>query len=309
MLSKPTFIAELSANHLGSFDRAMRLVDAAYAAGATAVKLQTWSQIALPGYTIHSGPWAGRDLAALYEECRTPWEWHAPLFARCRELGMVGFSSVFDTEALVFLESIGCPMYKVASFEITDLPLIRAIAQTGKPIIISTGMATMREIAEAWQAAIGCKDRMILKCTSSYPAPFAACNLRTIPHMREQFGNVGLSDHTIGFSAAVAAVALGATLIEKHLTLSRADGGPDAGFSSEPHEFYTMVKACREAADALGSVHYGPTEAERCSMIFRRGLWALQDIKAGEPITTQNARSLRPASGMNPDYRTCAETT
>lgn len=302
MRSEPFIIAELSGNHLGSLDRAMRLVQAAADAGADAVKLQTWWQMALPGYVIESGPWAGKDLADLYDECATPWEWHKPIFDRCRELGMVGFSSVFDGPSLIFLEDLGCPIYKIASFEITDLPLIRRVAQTGKPMIISTGMAGHDEIQDACDAAGACADLTLLKCTSAYPAPLSGVNLAAMQSLTTfpRCTAAGLSDHALGITAAVAAVALGATVIEKHLTLSRADGGPDAGFSAEPHEFAAMVKACREAHEALGTVRYGPTDAERGSLQFRRSLWAAQDIKAGELITAENVRSLRPALGIPP---------
>lgn len=301
MVARPFIIAELSCNHLGSLDRAMRLVQAAADAGADAVKLQTWWQMALPGYVIESGPWAGRDLAALYDECATPWEWHKPIFDRCRELGMVGFSSVFDVESLEFLESLGCPIYKIASFEIIDLPLIRAVAATGKPMIISTGMATHDEIQDAATAAEGV-DLTLLRCVSAYPAPLSAANLWSMTALGTFpcCTAYGLSDHTLGTTAAIAAVALGATVIEKHLTLSRADGGPDASFSAEPDEFAAMVKACREAHQALGSVHYGPTEAERGSLQFRRGLWITRDVKAGDELTPDNVRSLRPALGLPP---------
>lgn len=310
-MSNPFIIAELSANHGGSLERALRTVEAAAAAGADAVKLQTWSQMCLPGYVIESGPWAGRELADLYREAKTPWAWHKPIFDRCRELGLVGFSTPFDVEALLFLEELGCPIYKVASFEITDLPLIRRIARTGKPMMISTGMATNDEIVDAIDAADTDQMLTLLKCTSSYPAPFDSLHLATVADIKRRFHRVGLSDHTLGHTAAVAAVALGATVIEKHFTLSRADGGPDAAFSAEPAEFAALVQACRDAHAALGAVHYGPTDAERGSLQFRRGLWVVRDLKAGEAITEQHVRSLRPARGLAPKHlpevigRTC----
>lgn len=299
---KPFIVAEMSCNHLGSLERALRIVDAAAAAGADAVKLQTWSVMAYPGYKIPSGPWAGRDLAELYAEAKTPWEWHEPIFERCKERGIVGFASVFDTEALLFLETLGCPMYKISSFEITDLKLISAVAKTGKPMIVSTGMATELEIHEAMDTMIdnGAQDITLLKCTSSYPASIEACNLATIADMRDQFRcEVGVSDHTLGTSAAIAATALGATMIEKHLTLARADGGPDAGFSAEPAELAAMVAGCREARSAIGEVHYGPTEEEKPSLQFRRSLFAKHNILAGQPILPDQVIALRPAIGLS----------
>lgn len=269
-----TFIvAELSANHNGSLDRALRLVDAAAQAGADAVKFQLYDpdKMAPSDLVIESGPWAGRNARELYREAMTPREWFLPLFDHARRCGIEAFSSVFDIDGLAFLESLGCPRYKIASFEILDLELIRAVAAAGKPLIISTGMATLEEIGSAVFHAGRCDGLTLLKCTSAYPAPPWHANLQTITHLRVRFPHVdvGLSDHTLGIGAAVAATVLGASLIEKHLTLSRADGGPDAAFSSEPHEFAAMVKACREAAQAIGEVRYGPTESERPQLQLR----------------------------------------
>lgn len=268
----PFIVAELSANHLGSLDRAMALVEAASKAGADAIKLQTFtpSQMADAGTILESGPWAGHDLLDLYRQAHTPREWHKPLFDRAIELGLIPFSSVFHPDDVDFLETLGCPMYKISSFELLDLDLIRHVAIIEKPLIISTGMGTEEEIECAVWAA-GARHLTLLKCTSSYPASLEDCNLVTIPVMYELFGcDVGLSDHTLGSTAAVAATALGAVMIEKHLTLSRTDGGLDAGFSAEPEEFSAMVAACKEAAIALGEARFGPTAAEASSLPLRR---------------------------------------
>ena len=300
MSARPFIIAELSANHLGRLERAIALVAAAWDAGADAVKLQTWSQMTIDGRTIDSGPWAGRGMRELYEEARTPWGWHQPLFEAAANLGIECFASAFDPESVDFLEGLGCPRYKVASFEITDVPLIRYIAQTSKPMIISTGMATEREIAEAYAAAdaSGCTDITLLKCTSAYPAKES--NLLTMVDLARKYGRAGFSDHTIGIGAPVAAAALGAVAIEKHLTLSRAAGGPDAGFSAEREEFKAMVTACREAAAALGKVTYGPAADEMVSLQFRRGLYFTRDLAAGAVIVHGDVRSYRPAAGLPP---------
>lgn len=300
----PFIVAELSCNHLGSLPRAMDLIAAAAEAGADAVKLQCWSEMTIDTRPLTSGPWAGMTLKNLYRECYTPWEWFGELFAQARMLGIECFSSVFDRAALDFLEEQhNCPRYKIASFEITDLPLIRAVSATGKPMIISTGMATWDEIHAAyWEARNPPITLMV--CTSAYPAPITSANLRRLQDLRggsiglSSVDGVGLSDHTLGITAAIAATALGAAMIEKHLTLRRADGGPDAGFSAEPHEFATMVTACREAAQALGEVRYGPTDAERDSLQYRRSLWVVEDIPAGGEVTARNVRSLRPADGI-----------
>lgn len=273
-MNQPLIVAELSANHLGSFDRAMALVEAAAKAGADSIKLQSYtpSQMCEPDFVIASGPWSGRNLLDLYKECHTPREWHKSLFDRAKELGMEAFSSVFHKDDVDFLETLDCSRYKISSFEILDLPLIRHAAQTGKPLVISTGMATWEEIDEAKCAAQDRNETItLLRCVSAYPAPADEFNLLTIPDMIEAFGcKVGISDHTLTLGVATCAVALGARMIERHLTLSRADGGPDALFSTEPHEFKAMVQLCREAHAALGEVRYGPTPSEMSSLPLRR---------------------------------------
>lgn len=273
---KPLFVAELSANHLGSMDRAVRLVHAAKAAGADAVKLQTFTpeQMVDASATLKSGPWAGCSLLDLYREAHTPREWHKPLFELIRELGMVAFSSAFHPEDVDFLETLGCPMYKIASFELNDHELISHAARTGKPLVISTGMATLEEISEAACVAslAGCRDLTILKCTSAYPAPASEANLAAMRNLAiiPRCKAFGLSDHTMGHSVALAASVMGASMIEKHLTMARVDGGPDAAFSMEPDEFAEMVTECRRAVDAIGEVRYGPTTAEAAHVSLRR---------------------------------------
>lgn len=299
-MREPFLIAELSANHLGSLDRALAIVDAAADAGADAVKIQTWSQMCVPGYVIKDGPWAGRELSDLYREAETPWDWHGKIFDRCKERGIIGFSTPFDHEALLFLEQFDLPMYKVASFEITDLPLIEAIARRGRPMLISTGMATWEEIEAAYDTALNYTKVTLLRCSSAYPAPPSSLNLSSLITWWCEGYPFGFSDHTLGHTAAVMAVALGATVIEKHLTLLRSDGGPDAAFSAEPHELAELVKACRDAHQALGDRHFGPTDAELPQLQFRRGLWAVQAIPEGGEITAQNVKSLRPAGFIEP---------
>lgn len=298
----PFIVAEMSANHLGSLDRAMAIVDAAAEASADAIKLQTWTPDTMcldRSYTLQSGPWAGRRLFDLYREAHTPWEWHRPIFERARSKGLIPFSAAFDRESVDFLETLGVDRHKVASFELTDLPLIRYAARTGKPLILSTGMASVPEIVAAYAAAGDRKHITLLKCTSAYPARLEDANLATIPDMRQWLGcDVGLSDHTPGYEVAAAAAALGASLIEKHITLSRADGGPDAGFSMEPAEFAAMVKACRTAAVARGQPHYGCTPSE--STVLRRSLHIARDMKAGETLTADSLRTARPAHGLPP---------
>jgi pseudaminic acid synthase len=312
--AQPFIVAEISANHNQSLDRALEIVDAAAKAGAHAVKLQTYTAdtmtLDLRGGDFeisNSGsPWKGRSLYELYQEAHTPWEWHEPIFRRCRELGMAGFSTPFDATAVDFLEKAGVPCYKIASFENIDLPLIRTVAATGKPMIMSTGMATIAEIGEAVQAAreAGCNQLVLLKCTSCYPAEPHASNLLTIPHLRQLFGcEVGLSDHTMGIGVAVAAVALGATIIEKHVTLRRSDGGVDSAFSLEPNELQVLVLEAKRARQALGGVHYGPTESERASLVFRRSLYVTENIRAGQKLTENNLRAIRPGYGLPPKYR------
>jgi pseudaminic acid synthase len=310
---KPFVIAEMSGNHNRSLDRALAIVDAAADAGVDALKLQTYSPdtmtIDLDEREFHiadpASPWSGTSLYRLYGEASTPWDWHAPLFERARARGLVAFSTPFDASAVAFLESLGVPCYKIASFENTDLPLIRRVAATGKPLIISTGMASHAELDETVATArdAGCRDLVLLKCTSTYPASPEQTNLATIPDLRARFGcEIGLSDHTLGTEVAVAAVALGATVIEKHLTLARADGGVDSTFSMEPAEMAQLVVASRRAWQALGTVSYGPTEAERPSLQFRRSLYVVQDLKAGDALTGDNVRAIRPGLGLPPKH-------
>lgn len=305
-------IAELSANHNQDFQRAVRLVHAAKEAGADAVKLQTYTADTLtircdrPEFRVGGGTlWDGRTLHDLYGEAHTPWDWQPRLKEVADELGLHLFSSPFDPTAVAFLERMDVPAYKVASFEIVDLPLIQTMARTGKPLIISTGMATLAEIGEAVSAAqsAGCRQLALLKCTSAYPSPPEAMHLRTIPHLTAAFGvPVGVSDHTLGIAVPVAAVALGACLIEKHFTLSRDVPGPDSAFSLEPPEFKAMAQAIRMAEKALGEVHYGLNEQESGMRQFRRSLYVVADVKAGEPFTPDNVRSIRPARGLPPKY-------
>jgi len=309
---RPAYVvAELSANHLQDFDRAVRLVHEAHAAGADAVKLQTYTADTLtirsdqPYFKIQGTIWEGRTLHDLYAEACTPWEWTQPLGRLAAELGMHCFSSPFDETAVDFLQSLDSPAYKIASFELVDLPLIERVANTGKPMIMSTGMATLTEIERAVRAARGAGNRelTLLKCTSAYPSDPADMNLRTIPHLAQAFGvPVGLSDHTPGSAVPVAAVALGACLIEKHLTLDRGEGGPDAAFSLQPEEFKAMVDAVRVTEAALGAVSYQLTEKERESRVFRRSLFVVKPVKAGEPFTAENVRSIRPAHGLEPRH-------
>ena len=303
-------IAELSANHNQQLEQALRLVDAAADAGADAIKLQTYraDTITLDAagecFEIQGDSiWAGRRLYDLYCEAHTPWEWHAPLQQRAKDRGLDFFSSPFDLTAIDFLEDLQVPAYKIASFEIVDLGLIRRAAETGKPLIMSTGMASLAEIDDAVRTAreTGNEQLVLLKCTSSYPARPEDMNLRTLPHLAQAFGTpVGLSDHTLGTAVPVAAVALGARVVEKHLTLSRQIEGPDSKFSLEPHEFADMVQAVRFAQAALGQVRYRPTSGEQGSAAHRRSLFAVADIAAGEAITTENVRSIRPGAGLPP---------
>ncbi|MEZ5357630.1 MAG: pseudaminic acid synthase [Candidatus Zixiibacteriota bacterium] len=310
---RPFIIAEMSGNHNQSLDRALAIVDAAAASGAQALKIQTYTADTMTidldenEFRIEdSGSlWKGKSLHKLYQEAYTPWEWHKPIFDRARKLGMVPFSTPFDASAVDFLENLDVAFYKVASFENTDIPLIQQIAATGKPMIISTGMASIAELDETVKAArdAGCKDLVLLKCTSTYPANPENTNLRTIPHLRDLFDvQVGLSDHTMGIGAAIAAIALGATVIEKHFTLARADGGVDSAFSLEPDELRSLVVECERAHQALGKVNYGATKNEKKSLQFRRSLYIVEDVKAGETFSEKNLRAIRPGLGLPPKH-------
>lgn len=307
----PFIIAEMSGNHNQSLDRAMELVEAAAKSGVHALKLQTASPDGLtlnvdsPEFLIEDpqSPWNGRNLYELYKEAVTPWEWHRPIFERCAELGLTVFSSPFELGAIDLLEELDAPCYKIASFELVDLPLIRKAAATGKPLIMSTGMATVADIQDAVDAAKaeGNDQIILLKCTSSYPATAADANILTIPHLREMFGlQVGLSDHTLGIGVACAAATLGATVIEKHFTLRRADGGVDASFSLEPEEFSALVEESERAWASVGKVVYGGAAVEQKSLKFRRSLYIAEDIKKGDVLTEKNLRIVRPGYGLSP---------
>ena len=309
----PFIIAEMSGNHNHSLERALEIVEAAAKTGAHALKIQTYTPdtmtLDLDEREFHisdpKSPWAGTSLYKLYAEAYTPWEWHAPIFERARELGIIAFSTPFDDTAVDFLEGLNVPCYKIASFENTDLPLVRRVAATGKPLIISTGMATVAELDETVRAArgAGCKDLVLLKCTSTYPATPENTNILTIPHLRKLFDcEVGLSDHSMGIGVSVASVSLGATVIEKHFTLKRADGGVDSAFSMEPAEMAQLVVETERAWQALGQVSYGPTEAEAKSIQFRRSLYIVQDLKAGDVLTHENVRAIRPGLGLPTKY-------
>lgn len=310
---QPLIVAEMSGNHNGSLERALEIIDAAADAGADALKLQTFTpdtmtlDVDSPGFTIDdpSSLWYGRTLYDLYAEAQTPWEWHAPLFDRARSRGMECFSTPFDESAIDFLEQFDPPAYKIASFELTDLPLIARVARTGRMMIMSTGMATCEEIGRAVTTACdnGADGIILLKCTSTYPASPEESNILTIADLRERFGvEAGLSDHTAGIGVAVAAVALGAVMIEKHFTLRRADGGLDSAFSIEPHELRQLVTETRRAFVARGRVAYGPTAKESASMMFRRSLYIAQDMRAGEIITRESVRIVRPGHGLPPRF-------
>ena len=310
---KPFIIAEMSGNHNHSLERALAIVDAAAKAGVDALKLQTYTadtmtlDINRDEFHINDEEslWKGNSLYQLYQEAYTPWEWHQPIFDRCRQRGIIGFSTPFDATAVDFLESLNVPCYKVASFENNDLPLIRKIASKGKPMIVSTGMASVAELDDLVTTArsAGCEHLVLLKCTSTYPATPESTNLMTIPHLEMLFGcDVGLSDHTMGIGVSVASVALGATVIEKHFTLSRADGGVDAAFSMEPDEMSALVSETRRAWQALGSVSYGVTEAERHSTKHRRSLYITKDVSAGDVLTADSVKSIRPGLGLQPKF-------
>lgn len=310
---QPFVIAEMSGNHNQSLERALMIVEAAAKAGVHALKLQTYTAdtmtLDIDEAEFHindpNSLWTGTSLYKVYSEAYTPWDWHKPIFERAQELGIIAFSTPFDDTAVDLLESLDVPCYKIASFENTDLQLIRRVAATGKPLIMSTGMATVAELDESVHAArqAGCTDLVLLKCTSTYPAAAGNTNILTIPHLRELFGcEVGLSDHTMGIGVSVASVALGATVIEKHFTLMRADGGVDSAFSMEPAEMTQLVVETGRAWEALGQVSYGPTEKEKISLAYRRSLYVVSDIKAGERLTPRNVRAIRPGLGLKTKY-------
>lgn len=310
---KPFIIAEMSGNHNQSLERALEIVDAAAATGVDAMKIQTYTADTMTldlnqNEFFLSDPnllWKGKTLHQLYGEAHTPWDWHKAIFNRCKKHGMLAFSTPFDATAVDFLEELEVPFYKIASFENVDLELIKRVAQTGKPMIMSTGMATVAELQEAVDAARagGCEDLILLKCTSSYPAPPEEINLRTMTHMRDLFGvQTGLSDHTMGVGVALAAVALGATVIEKHFTLRRADGGVDSAFSMEPAEMKLLVEEAARAWKSLGEVNYGLTANEMKSRIFRRSIYVVRDVKAGEKLTREHIRAIRPGFGLAPKF-------
>lgn len=310
---RPFVIAEMSGNHNQSLERALEIVEEASKTGAHALKIQTYTadtmtlNIDSPDFIINdkASLWNGKNLYHLYEEAHTPWEWHKPIFDRARELGMIPFSTPFDETSVDFLEELDVALYKIASFENNDIPLIKKVASTGKPMIISTGMATLGELDETVKAAreAGCKDLILLKCTSTYPATPENTNITTIPHMAKLFDvQVGISDHTMGTGVSVAAVALGATVIEKHFTLSRNDGGVDSAFSMEPDEMTSLVRDSERAWQAMGNITYGPTEKEKASLKFKRSIYAVKDIKVGEKFTKDNIRVIRPGYGLAPKY-------
>ena len=310
--AKPFVIAEVSGNHNGSLERALEIVDAIADSGAQAVKLQTYTADTItidsdgPNFRIRGDHdlWGGRTLYDLYTEAHTPWEWHEPIFARARERGLTPFSSPFDPTAVELLESLGAQAYKIASAEVVDLPLIRLVASTGKPMIISSGMATLGEIDAALNAARdgGCKEMVLLACTASYPALPEDARLQSIPTLQSAFNiPIGLSDHTKGIGVSVAAVALGAVAIEKHVTLKRADGGVDSDFSLEPDELAALVTETDAARLAVGPAKFGPTAAEQDTLKLRRSLYVVEDVRAGEPVTRENVRSIRPSGGLATD--------
>lgn len=309
----PFIVAEMSGNHNQSLDRALEIVEAAAKAGVHALKLQTYTPDTLTlnnktgDFLIDDAAslWKGQSLHELYQRAYTPWKWHEPIFNRCRELGLLAFSSPFDESAVDYLESLKVPAYKIASSENNHLPLIRKVASTRKPLMISTGMATIEELDEAVRTAreSGCDDIILLKCTSAYPAAPNNINLATIPHLRKHFDvEVGLSDHTVGVGVAVAGVALGAVVVEKHFTINRSDGGVDAAFSMEPDGMKMLVEESLKAWEAKGKVFYGATEGEKGSLKFRRSIYAVEDVQKGENFTPRNLRVIRPGNGLYPKY-------
>ncbi len=309
-LNKPFVIAEMSGNHNQSLQRALDIVEAAAASGAHALKLQTYTAdtITMRGaYTIEdkNSLWNGEELYDLYSKAYTPWEWHKPIFDRAMELGMLAFSSPFDESAVDFLESLNVPLYKIASFENTHHPLLKKVAATGKPVIMSTGVATLEDVEESVEVLrkAGCKEIILLKCTSTYPATAENTNLNTIPFMREKFKcEIGLSDHTMGIGVSVASVALGVRVIEKHFTLSRAEGGVDSAFSMEPHELKMLVKETERAHQALGKIQLNVQDVEKKSLLYKRSIYVSKDIAAGEVLNETNLKIIRPALGLAPKY-------
>jgi len=308
---EPFVICELSGNHNGSLERALVMLEAAAATGADAIKIQTYTPDTItldhdgPEFRIEGGLWDGRTLYDLYGEAQTPYEWHAALFAKAKALGVILFSTPFDETAVDLLEGLDAPAYKIASFEVIDLPLIASVARRGKPMIISTGMANLAEIGDAVDTALkhGAPGVVLLHCVSAYPAPMDEANVRTVPDLAERFGVIsGLSDHTPGSAASVAAVALGACVIEKHFTLARSDGGPDAAFSLEPSEFTALTRDCKDAWRALGKVGYDLLGSEQGNISFRRSLYVVADLAKGEVITTAHVRSIRPGFGLAPRH-------
>jgi len=313
LASKPFIIAEMSGNHNQSLDRAIEIVDAAARTGVHAIKLQTYTADTMTldlkegefFISDEKSPWKGQSLYDLYKIAHTPWDWHKPIFDHAKKLGLICFSTPFDETSVDFLQKLGAPIYKIASFENTDHPLIQRVAATGRPLIISTGMASEEELDESVDVArkAGCKDLTLLKCTSTYPATTENSNLLTIPYLRDRYGcEIGLSDHTLGIGVAIASVALGATVIEKHFTLKRSDGGVDAAFSLEPHEMKQLVEETGRAWESMGKAYIGPTEAEKSSIAFRRSLYIVKDLKAGDLLTKENVRAIRPGLGLPPKH-------